>query len=145
MWPGALMNGGLGPEIPIWLLDSAETGASGYTTQQLLGWTRCVGGMEAPSVGPERGKSLRKDHGLPLGRATRFVATVSTCHLFFWKRIKTGSRTHMVMAVNVGERCAAAMSKTEWRWASRGSCESTWKSRSIEGKRSINGIQWDLS
>lgn len=97
--------------------------------------------MEAPIVCPERGKSLRKDHGSSLGRAPCFAATVSICPLFFWKKNKTGLRTHMVMAVNVGERCAAVRSKTEWRWASRESCESIWKSRSIEEKMSINGIQ----
>lgn len=101
--------------------------------------------MEAPTVGPERGKSLRKDPGPHLGGATCFVGTVSTCPLCFWKRNKAGFRTHMVVAVNVGERCTAIRNKGEWRWASRGSCEGMWKSRSTEEKRSLNGIQWNLS
>ena len=103
---------------------------------------------EAPTVGPERGKSLRRNMASPLlkmGRATCFVVAVSMFSLGFWKRNKPGSRTHTVVVVNAGERCAAIVSKTEWRQAPRGSRESTWKSRSIAEKRSVNGSQWDLS
>lgn len=136
------MNGGSGPEIPVWLLDPAETGASGYTTQQLLGWTWSVGGKEAPTVGLQRHKSLRRSTSFPLlkmGRTMHCLVAVLMFSLFSWKRKKTGSRTHMVVAVNAGERCAAIVGKTEWRRALRGSRESMWKSRSIAEKRSVNG------
>lgn len=91
--------------------------------------------MEAPTVGPERGKSLRKDHGPP-GAEKLFFCYSFYMSSVFWKRNKAGSRTHKVMAVNMGERHAAVMNKTEWRWASRGGCESTWKMETLR-KRGV--------